>query len=73
VSTYVRGTPEVDGKQGKPEKGIDMSKAESNVPKHRKVNRMTKAQAKEAMAKCETSNDTGSHYYLRCKKVAAGK
>jgi len=50
-----------------------MSKAESNVPKHRKVNRMTKAQAKEAMAKCETSNDTGSHYYLRCKKVAAGK
>lgn len=47
-----------------------MSKEGSNIPKHRKINRMTPEQAKAVMAKCESVGDTQSDYYLRVKEMA---
>ena len=50
-----------------------MSKEESNIPKHHKINRMTPEQAKEILNKCEAAGDTGSNYYLQVKKMAEKK
>lgn len=50
-----------------------MSDEGTKKHKSKKINRMSKEQAKAALANCEKSGDTGSNYYLQVKKVAGGK